>query len=237
MSSPDTGADLEWIRTGIPRWFEAVLAAIGILLCSPILGLVALGVRATSPGPVLFRQLRVGRGCTEFTLLKFRTMHVNQASLEVTARGDSRITPLGKWLRLLKLDEIPELWNVVRGDMSLVGPRPEVPRYVDVNDALWRLVLQVRPGITDPVTLQLRNEERLLAGVPGDTEEFYLKTLQPYKLAGYVEYLRHRSLLADVGVIVRTILTLVTTAAAPPPSIEEVRTTLEASGRRARRDE
>jgi lipopolysaccharide/colanic/teichoic acid biosynthesis glycosyltransferase len=231
MSLPVTGGDDERIRSGIPRWLEAGLAAIGLLACSPILVLVTVGVRATSPGPALFRQLRVGRGCTQFTLLKFRTMYVNRALLGVTARGDARITPLGRWLRLLKLDEIPELWNVVRGDMSLVGPRPEVPRYVDVDNALWRRVLQVRPGITDPVTLRLRNEEQLLAGVPGDTEEFYLKTLQPYKLAGYAAYLRHRTVLTDVGLIVRTLLTVIATAVAPPPSVEEVKAAVEALGR------
>jgi len=236
MSLPSTGADQERIPAGIPRWLDAGLAALGILLCSPILALVALGVRATSPGPVLFCQRRVGRGFTEFILLKFRTMNGSQPMLEVTARGDPRITPLGRWLRLLKLDEMPELWNVVRGDMSLVGPRPEVPRYVDRNDALWRYVLQVRPGITDPVTLRLRNEERLLAEVAGDTEAFYLKTLQRYKLAGYVDYLRRRSFLTDVSVILQTLLTVTATVVAPPPSIEEVTAVAAASEREKRRE-
>ncbi len=165
----------------------------------------------------------MGRGGADFTLLKFRTMRVNQAALQVTAAGDPRITPLGRWLRKLKLDELPELWNVVRGDMSLVGPRPEVPRYVDLGNPLWREVLRARPGITDPVTLRLRNEEELMASAPGDRERFYLETLQPYKLVGYLEYLRRRSFLSDGGVILRTLVAVLVPAVAPPPSLDEVR--------------
>ncbi len=211
------------VRNGIPRPIEAALAGLGLLLCSPVLAAVALGVRVTSRGPVLFRQQRVGRGGAEFTILKFRTMRVNQAALQVTAAGDPRVTPLGRWLRKLKLDELPELWNVVRGDMSLVGPRPEVPRYVNLGNPLWRDVLQARPGITDPVTLRLRNEEELMASALGDRERFYLDTLQPYKLVGYREYLQRRSFLSDVGVILRTVLAIVVPSLAPPPSLDEVR--------------
>ena len=211
------------VRNGIPRPIEVVLAGLGLLLCSPVLAAVALGVRVTSRGPVLFRQQRMGRGGAVFTLLKFRTMRANQAALQVTAAGDPRITPLGRWLRTLKLDELPELWNVMRGDMSLVGPRPEVPRYVDLANALWRDVLQARPGITDPVTLRLRNEEGLLASAPGDRERFYLETLQPYKLVGYLEYLRRRSFMSDVGVILRTVVAVLVPAVAPLPSLDEVK--------------
>lgn len=211
------------VRRGIPRLVEAALAGLGLLFCSPVLVVVALGVRVTSRGPVLFRQQRVGRGGATFTLLKFRTMRVNQAALQVTAAGDPRVTRLGRCLRKLKLDELPELWNVVRGDMSLVGPRPEVPRYVNLGNALWRGVLQARPGITDPVTLRLRNEEELMASAPGDRERFYLDTLQPFKLTGYLEYLRRRSFLSDFGVILRTVLAVLVPAVAPPPSLEEVR--------------
>lgn len=222
MSSPNIAAEPQTIRTGTPRVVEAVLAGLGLVVCLPVLGAVAVAVRATSPGPVLFRQRRVGRGGREFPLLKFRTMLVNRDSLQVTARGDPRITPLGRWLRLLKLDELPELWNVVRGDMSLVGPRPEVPGYVDLANPLWRAVLQARPGITDPVTLRLRNEEDLMAAAPGDRERFYLETLQIYKLVGYLDYMRRRSFLADVSVILRTLLAVIVPSSAPPPSLEEV---------------
>jgi lipopolysaccharide/colanic/teichoic acid biosynthesis glycosyltransferase len=211
------------VWNGIPRPIEAALAGLGLFLCSPVLAAVALGVRVTSRGPVLFRQQRMGRGGSAFTLLKFRTMRVNQAALQVTAAGDPRITPLGRWLRKLKLDELPELWNVARGDMALVGPRPEVPRYVDLANPLWCEVLRARPGITDPVTLRLRNEEELMASAPEDRERFYLEVLQPYKLVGYFEYLQRRSFLSDVGVILRTVLAVLVPAVAPPPSLDEVR--------------
>ena len=133
-----------------------------------------------------------------------------------------RITRVGRLLRKSKLDELPELWNVARGDLSLVGPRPEVPRYVDLNNPLWRRVLEARPGITDPVTLRLRNEEELLAGCKGDPEQFYLNTLQPYKLHGYVTYLRQRSWRTDVGVLLGTLLAVVFPAQAPPPGMGEI---------------
>ncbi|MRR35662.1 sugar transferase, partial [bacterium] len=205
MSSPNIGDECGVVRTGIPRSVEAALAAVGILVISPLLGAVALAVKTTSPGPVLFRQRRVGRGGSIFTLVKFRTMAINSSSLQVTAKGDPRITSLGRWLRMLKLDELPELWNVLRGEMSLVGPRPEVPQYVDFADPLWREVLQARPGITDPMTLQLRNEEDLIASETEDRERFYRETVLPHKLRGSLEDLRRRSFLTDVGVILRTV--------------------------------
>ncbi|MGD1149527.1 MAG: sugar transferase [Thermoanaerobaculaceae bacterium] len=223
MSSTNIAAEGTPARTGIPRAVEAAVAGLGCVVCLPVLGVMALGVRASSPGPVLFRQRRVGRGGVEFTLLKFRTMRINSEAMQVTAKGDRRITRLGRWLRKLKLDELPELWNVVRGDMSLVGPRPEVPRYVDLANPLWRAVLLARPGITDPVTLRLRNEEELMAAEAGDRERFYLETLQPYKLVGYLHYLQHRSFLSDVGVILRTVLAVLVPAVASPPPLEEIR--------------
>jgi lipopolysaccharide/colanic/teichoic acid biosynthesis glycosyltransferase len=113
---------------------------------------------------------------------------------------------VGRFLRRSKLDELPQLWNVVRGDMSLVGPRPEVARYVDMQDPVWQRVLRVRPGITDPVTLQLRDEEALLAGVEGDRERFYREELQPEKLRQYAAYLENRSAWADVKVLYKTVL-------------------------------
>ncbi len=125
---------------------------------------------------------------------------------EVTAAGDSRVTRVGRVLRRLKLDELPQLWNVLKGEMSFVGPRPEVPALVDVTSESWRLVLSVRPGITDPVTLALKDEEALLAAVVGDRERFYRETLQPYKLRGYEEYIQKRTAWTDLAVIAKTIL-------------------------------
>jgi lipopolysaccharide/colanic/teichoic acid biosynthesis glycosyltransferase len=149
----------------------------------------------------------VGLGGKLFTLYKLRTMRVSSAGPQVTARGDTRITPVGRFLRRSKLDELPQLWNVVRGDLSLVGPRPEVPGYVDLEHPVWKRVLAVRPGITDPVTLTLRNEEALLAGAE-DPERFYREELQPAKLRSYVAYLERRSAWSDVHVLYRTVFAI-----------------------------
>ena len=235
MSSSHSGADRREAPPGIPRIVEAAAAILGIVACSPVLALVAAGVRLTSPGPAIFRQRRVGRHGAEFTLMKFRTMRVHDAPHGVTASGDPRVTGLGRWLRRLKVDELPELWNIARGDMSFVGPRPEVPRYVDLNDPVWREVLSARPGVTDPVTLRLIDEESVLASVSEDRERFYLDVLQPYKLAGYVEYLRQRTCISDLDVILRTALAVILPVSAPPPSVGEIRA-VAAAARRARCD-
>jgi len=128
-------------------------------------------------------------------------------TLELTGKDDARVTRLGRFLRKTKIDELPQLWNVVKGDMSLVGPRPEVARYVDRGNPLWDEVLRVRPGITDPVAIQLRDEEALLAQA-GDRERFYLEQLQPLKLEGYVAYIRQRSWRTDVSVLGKTFVAL-----------------------------
>jgi lipopolysaccharide/colanic/teichoic acid biosynthesis glycosyltransferase len=192
---------------GIPRAIEAALAGAGLLFLSPVIAAASLLVRATSPGPALFRQKRVGRGGKLFTLYKLRTMRVSSAGPQVTARGDARITAVGRFLRRSKLDELPQLWNVVRGDISLVGPRPEVPGYVDIESPVWKRILSVRPGITDPVTLTLRNEEALLAGAE-DPERYYREELQPAKLRAYLEYLGRRTAWSDVQVLYRTVLAI-----------------------------
>ncbi len=204
---------------GLPRAVETAFACLGLAVASPILLVVAGLVAATSPGPVLFRQQRVGQGGRPFTLLKLRTMRVAPEGSQLTASGDARITPVGRWLRRFKLDEIPQLWNVVRGDMSLVGPRPEVPRYVD-ESPLWRQVLSVRPGLTDPVTLRLRDEEALLAGVE-DAESFYRERLLPWKLRGYLDYLERRSWVTDLGVLGATALAVLGRRRTALPEIEK----------------
>ena len=205
---------------GLPRAVEAALACLGLAVASPVLLVTAGLVGATSPGPVLFRQQRAGLGGRPFTLLKLRTMKVAPEGSQLTASGDSRITRVGRWLRRFKLDEIPQLWNVVRGDMSLVGPRPEVPRYVDPESPLWRQVLSARPGLTDPVTLRLRDEEALLAGA-ADPERFYRERLLPWKLRGYRDYLQRRSWATDLGVLGATALAVLRLRRSPLPEIEE----------------
>ncbi|MFL6289915.1 MAG: sugar transferase [Thermoanaerobaculia bacterium] len=209
---------------GLPRAADAALACLGLAAASPVLLVTAGLVAATSPGPVLFRQQRAGLGGKPFTLLKLRTMRTawggTPEGSQLTAAGDARITPVGRWLRRFKLDEIPQLWNVVRGDMSLVGPRPEVPRYVD-ESPLWQQVLSARPGLTDPVTLRLRDEEALLAGV-GDAERFYRERLLPWKLRGYRDYLERRSWIADLGVLGATALAVLRLRRPVPPTLEEI---------------
>jgi len=201
---------------------ELLLALGGLVVSSPFLFLGAALIRATSSGPVLFRQKRMGRVGKPFELIKLRSMRVESKGAQVTAKGDARVTPVGRLLRKTKLDELPELWNVARGELSLVGPRPEVPKYVDLEDPLWQKVLEARPGITDPVTLRLRNEEELL-GRQKDPEGFYTAVLQPYKLRGYVEYLDGRTPWSDLRVLWHTLLAVLTPSRTPPPSIDELR--------------
>src|SRR5215467_1503349 len=186
------------IKSGLPRQAEAVIALAGLVMVAPLIALAAIAIAVTSRGPVIFRQKRLGRKGRPFTMYKLRTMRVANSGPQVTAGDDVRVTPVGKFLRKTKLDELPELWNVLKGDMSLIGPRPEVPRYIDLEDPVWRLVLEARPGIADPMTLRLRNEEALLVEVEGDRERFYLETLLPFKLEAYHDYLQGRSWRSDL---------------------------------------
>jgi len=192
---------------GLPRFVESIMALGGLVISSPFLILSAILIRATSPGPILFKQIRVGLYGKPFELIKFRSMHIKSKGAQVTAKGDYRVTRVGLVLRKTKLDEIPELWNVVRGDLSLVGPRPEVPKYVDLENPLWCRVLKVRPGITDPITMKLRNEEELLAQ-QFDPEGYYIRILQPFKLKGYVDYLEQRTALTDFRIIFETLIAI-----------------------------
>jgi lipopolysaccharide/colanic/teichoic acid biosynthesis glycosyltransferase len=210
------------IKSGLPRQVEAAIALTGLVMVAPLIALAAIVIAVTSPGPVIFRQKRMGRKGRPFTMYKLRTMRVTNSGPQVTAGDDVRVTPVGKFLRKAKLDELPELWNVLKGDMSLIGPRPEVLRYVDLDDPMWRLVLEARPGITDPMTLQLRNEEALLIEVEGDRERFYLETLLPFKLGGYLNYLQARSWRSDLKVLWQTILAVAFPNKAPLPTLEEI---------------
>lgn len=207
--------------SGIPRSFEIVMAVCGLVLFAPLLGVVAALIKVNSAGPIIFRQRRVGRYGREFTLLKFRTMSVAQKGALVTASNDNRITSIGRLLRKTKIDEIPGLWNVVRGEMSFVGPRPEVPEFVVLDDPRWQEILEARPGITDPVTLRLRSEENLLAQVE-DKEGFYREILQPYKIKGYLSFMREKSLKTDINIIGRTLKAVVLPHRFAPPTVEEM---------------
>jgi lipopolysaccharide/colanic/teichoic acid biosynthesis glycosyltransferase len=210
------------IKNGLPRQAEAAIALIGLVMAAPLIALTAIAIAVTSRGPVIFRQKRMGRKGQTFTMYKLRTMTAASVGPQVTAGDDPRVTPIGKFLRKTKLDELPELWNILKGDMSLIGPRPEVPRYIDLEDPLWRLVLEARPGIADPMTLRLRNEEALLVEVEGDRERFYLETLLPFKLEGYLDYLQARSWRSDLKVLWQTIVAVALPYKAPLPTLEEI---------------
>jgi len=202
----DRGDPKGALRPGLPRAFEVLLSLLGLAVAAPAILLAGAGIVLTSGFPVFFRQKRVGRGGRPFTLIKLRSMRVSRGGPQVTAQGDSRVTPFGRFLRRSKLDELPELWNVFKGDMSFVGPRPEVPELVDPANPLWQEILLARPGLTDPMTVRLRDEEALMAGVEGDREAFYRDTLQPLKLQGYCEYLRRRTFRSDMRVLWETVL-------------------------------
>lgn len=197
------------LPTGLPRAFDLTLSFIGLILAAPLLLIAGAAIALTSSGGVLFRQQRVGRGGELFLLYKLRTMIVSTSGPQVTSSSDPRITRVGRFLRVTKLDELPTLWNVLKGEMAMVGPRPEVPRYVKLDDPSWRIILRARPGVTDPVTLDLRNESELLLQVEGDTEEYYLTQLQPQKMQGYVDYLKQRTWQSDLKVLCQTLFAVV----------------------------
>jgi lipopolysaccharide/colanic/teichoic acid biosynthesis glycosyltransferase len=182
---------------------ERVMAAGAVLVGSPVIAIAALAIWAEDGFPVFYRQQRVGKSGRPFQVLKLRSMR-NEAGATLTASGDSRVTRVGRILRRYKLDELPQLWNVVRGDMSLIGPRPEVPRFVNLQDPLWQEVLTVKPGITNATTLLYRDEEAILAGVP-DTERYYAEEILPRKLALHCEHIRSRSAFFDCKVLALTV--------------------------------
>ena len=189
------------------RPFDLLGAAIALVVCSPVFLVAALAVKLGSPGPVFFRQARVGRGGKLFRIWKFRTMRheASPGGAQVTAGNDPRITAQGRRLRRWKIDELPQLINVLAGDMSLVGPRPEVPCYAEKWPAALRsTILSERPGLTDPATLQWLDEEALLAGA-ADAEKFYVEQILPAKAAVYADYAGTRTFRGDLGIILATL--------------------------------
>jgi len=193
------------------RLFDLLLTGLGLLAFSPLLLLVALAVKLDSPGPVFFRQVRVGRRGREFRIHKFRTMRVDAERLgaQITVGRDPRITRVGALLRASKIDELPQLLDVLQGTMSLVGPRPEVPRYVALYPAdVRKLVLSVRPGITDLASIEYRDESGVLARAV-DPHREYVEVILPNKLRLAAEYVRRQSLGLDVAILWRTGLAIV----------------------------
>ena len=187
----------------LKRIVDILISSFSLVVLSPVLIVLGLLVSIDSPGPIFYRASRVGRSGTPFKLYKFRSMVVNaDTGPKITTAGDARVTKMGRFLRQTKLDELPQLINVLNGDMSLVGPRPEDPRYVALYSSEQREVLKVRPGITSPASVVYRHEERLLTG--SDWENFYTQTLMPAKLAIDLDYARHPSLWRDITIILKT---------------------------------
>jgi len=186
------------------RVLDVAASGVGLLLLAPLFAVVALWVKLDSSGPVFYKARRVGKGGQEFSALKFRSMVVgsDKAGPGITVSGDSRVTMSGRILRRLKIDELPQLINVFVGEMALVGPRPEDPRYVARYREQQLEVLEVRPGITSPASVHYRHEEDVLSGPDWETE--YLERVLPKKLTLDHEYLRNRSIISDLGVVART---------------------------------
>ena len=191
------------------RLFDLAASGVGLVVLSPVLAGVGLAVRLDTRGPAIFRQQRVGLHGKHFQIHKFRSLRAGAGGALISPRGDPRVTRVGAVLRRTKLDELPQLLDVWAGHMSLVGPRPEVPRYV----ALWPevergIILTVRPGITDPASIELRNEAEELQNA-ADPEEHYVRSLLPRKVEMYVAYVQSRTFLGDLRILGRTLLTII----------------------------
>jgi lipopolysaccharide/colanic/teichoic acid biosynthesis glycosyltransferase len=189
----------------MPRWMEWLVAFAGSILLLPLFGIIALAVRLEDAGPVWHRPLRTGEGGRRFRMLKFRTMVRNAASLgpPITTRNDGRITAVGAFLRRHKLDELPQLFNVLSGDMGFVGPRPEDPAIADRYPERLRGIFRYRPGITSPASIAFRSEESLIP--PDRWESVYLTELLPKKTAMDAGYMQTRTLVSDIVVILKTL--------------------------------
>ena len=187
------------------RLFDVVASGLGLLVLSPLFLILAAWIKLDSKGPVFYRQLRVGRNNKDFRIFKFRSMRVgsDKGSLVTIGGRDPRVTRSGYWIRKFKLDELPQLINVFVGDMSLVGPRPEVRHYVDYWTPNQMHVLDVRPGITDPASIKFRNENELMEQAE-DPEKYYIEVIMQEKNNLYLEYVENHSFFGDIGLIFKT---------------------------------
>jgi len=185
------------------RVFDIVLSLCGLLLLSPLFIIVAVLIKVTSKGDIFYIQKRVGQGFKEFDLYKFRSMK-NEKGLQITSKDDPRITKVGRFIRKTKIDELPQLLNVLKGDMSLVGPRPEVKKYVDLFQEDYKKILSIKPGITDLAAIEYRNEEEVLSSYR-DKEKAYIKTILPTKIELYYQYIKNISFFNDIIIILKTL--------------------------------
>jgi lipopolysaccharide/colanic/teichoic acid biosynthesis glycosyltransferase len=186
--------------------FDIIFSSLGLIVCLPMFIIVAVLIKFDSPGPVLFAQERVGKNFNSFKIFKFRTMktEVQSKGPNITVGGDPRVTGIGRFLRKYKFDELPQLFNVFIGDMSLVGPRPEVREYVQLYKSDYARLLSIRPGITDPASIHYSDEERVLS-LAGDWEETYKKKILPEKIRLSLQYVDNRNLLTDIKLILKTL--------------------------------
>ena len=192
------------------RIFDIIASGLGLVVLSPLFLILAIWIKLDSKGPVFYRQVRVGRHNKDFRIFKFRSMRVgaDKGSLVTIGGRDPRVTKSGYWIRKFKLDELPQLINVFIGDMSLVGPRPEVRHYVDYWTPEPMLVLDVRPGITDPASIKFRNENELMEKAE-DPEKYYIEVIMQEKIKLYLEYVEKHNFLYDIGLIFKTFWVIV----------------------------
>lgn len=205
----------------LKRLFDIIASSAGLILFFPVMLIVGVAIKCSSKGPIFFGHERAGRNRTSIKVWKFRTMVQNASKIggPLTLGGeDPRITRIGRWLRKSKLDELPQLFNVLMGSMSLVGPRPEAWKYVELRPEAFEPVLRVRPGITDPASLVFRDEASLLAASP-DPEKTYLETILPEKIRLANEYIARRSLWLDLQIILSTVISILSDRFASHPSI------------------
>jgi len=194
----------------VKRLFDVVASGLGLIVLSPLFLILAIWIKMDSKGPVFYRQVRVGRGNKDFRIFKFRSMRVgaDKGSLVTIGGHDSRVTKSGYFIRKFKFDELPQLINVFVGDMSLVGPRPEVRHYVDYWTPEQMHVLDVRPGITDPASIRFRNENEMM-GKAEDPEKYYIEVIMQEKIKLYLEYVEKHSFWYDIGLIFKTFFVIV----------------------------
>ena len=187
------------------RLFDFVMSLFGLIVLLPVFAVIAVLIKIRMPGPVLFKQKRVGKDARLFLMYKFRTMSVNHGGSTISVKGESRITPLGAIMRKYKLDELPEFWNILKGDMSFVGPRPDVPGYADVLKGDDRLLLSTPPGLTGAASLKYSNEEEILAEQT-DPVKYNDEVLYPEKVRINNNYVKHWSFWLDIKIIIYTLL-------------------------------
>jgi len=197
------------MAAGIKRAFDLSMSIAGLLVLSPILLLISLVVLVMDGRPVFFAQTRVGRRGRPFSLYKFRTMSLDHGGLLVTSGTDRRVTAIGRRLRRYKLDELPQLVNVLKGEMSFVGPRPEVPRFVDKFKDEYEIILTLKPGVTDRASILFKDESSLLKGGEADSEQEYIEKILPIKIRHNLDYVNNHGFFTDLGLIARTLAAMV----------------------------